>query len=57
MFTGKDVGPLSGTQHNMVSDRKVNQVRIKAQLLHRVGSEPFVLGGHAHRVFAAYFQR
>jgi hypothetical protein len=26
-----------------------------AQLLHRVGSEPFVLGGHVHRVWAACF--
>src|SRR6266700_746950 len=43
MFAGKDVGPLSGAQHDMVPDRKVNQVRIEAQLLHRVGSEPFVL--------------
>src|SRR5712691_6849789 len=55
MFTGKDVGPLSGTEHDMVPDRKVNQVRIEAQLLHRVGSEPFVLWGHVHRVFAAFF--
>src|SRR2546422_5128644 len=55
MCTGKDVGPLSGTQHDMVPDRKVNQVRIEAQLLHRVGSEPFVLGGHVHRVCAAFF--
>src|SRR5215510_14043423 len=55
MFTGKDVDPLSGTEHDMVPDRKVNQVRMEAQLLHRVGSEPFVLGGHAHRVFAAFF--
>src|SRR5437660_1753830 len=57
MFTGKDVGPLSGTQHDMVPDRKVNQVRIAAQLLHRVGSEPFVLGGYAYRVFADIFRR
>jgi hypothetical protein len=55
MFTGKDVGPLSGTQHDMIPDRKVNQVRMVAQLLHRVGSEPFVLGGHVHRVLAAFF--
>jgi hypothetical protein len=55
MFTGKDVGPLSGTEHDMVPDRKVNQVRTKAQLLYRVGSEPFILGGHVHRVFAAFF--
>src|SRR5215831_5769201 len=55
MFTGKDIDPLSGTQHDMVPDRKVNQVRMEAQLLHRVGSEPFVLWGHLHRVFAAFF--
>src|SRR6266567_669024 len=55
MFTGKDVGPLSGAEYNMVPDRKVNQVRIEAQLLHRVGSEPFVLGRHIHRVCAAFF--
>src|SRR5215475_3222622 len=54
MFTGKDVGPLPGTESNMVPDRKVNQVRIEAQLLHRVGSKPFVLGGHIRRVFAAF---
>src|SRR5437868_5440184 len=53
MFTGKDVGPLPGTQHDMVPDRKGNQVRMEAQLLHRVGSKPFVLWGHVHRVFAA----
>src|SRR5262245_24090265 len=53
MSTGKDVGPLSGTQNDMVPDRKVNQVRMVAQLLHRVCSEPFVLGGHVLRVFAA----
>src|SRR5215471_372084 len=57
MFTGKDLDPLSGAEHDMVPDRKVNQVRIEAQLLHRVGSEPFVLGGHSHRVFAAFFRR
>src|SRR5262245_18446028 len=39
----------------MVPDRKVNQVRMVAQLLHRVGSEPFVLWGHVPRVFAACF--
>src|SRR5262245_55726662 len=39
MFTGKDVGPLSDTEHNMIPDRKSNQVRIEAQLLHRVCSE------------------
>src|SRR5262245_24797803 len=55
MFTGKDVNPLSGTEHDMISDRKDNQVRIEAQLLHRVGSEPFVLWGHIRRVFAAFF--
>ena len=57
MFTGKDVGPLSGTEHDMVPDRKGNQVRIAAQLLYRVGSEPFIFGGHIHRVFAAFFRR
>src|SRR4029450_11993800 len=57
MFTGKDVGSLSGTQHDMVPDRKVNQVRIEAQLLHRVCLEPFVLWGHAYRVFPAFFRR
>jgi hypothetical protein len=56
MFTGKDVGPLSGAEHDMVLDRKVNQVRTEVQLLYRVGSEPFVLWGHAHRVFAAFFR-
>jgi hypothetical protein len=55
MLTGKDVGPLSGAEHDMVPDRKVNQVRMEAQLLHRVGSEPFVFWGHGHRVFAAFF--
>src|SRR5215510_9069717 len=55
MVTGKDIDPLSGTEHDMVPDRKVNQVRMEAQLLHGVGSEPFVLGGHIHRVFAAFF--
>ena len=55
MFTGKDIGPLSSTEHDMVPDRKVNQVRTEAQLLYRVGSEPFVLGGHIHCVFAAFF--
>src|SRR3989442_4956184 len=55
MFTGKDVGPLSGAENDMVPDRKVNQVRIEAQLLHRVGSEPLVLGGPMHRVYAAFF--
>src|SRR5215467_13577094 len=54
MFTGKDVDPLSGTENDMVPDRKVNQVRKVAQLLHRVGSEPFVLWGHADRVCAAF---
>src|SRR2546428_9134137 len=56
MFTGKDIDPLSGTQHDMVLDRKVNQVRIEAQLLHCVCSKPFVLWGHVHRVFAAFFR-
>src|SRR5262247_2875271 len=56
MFTGKDVDPLSGTEHDMVLDCKVNQVGTKAQLLHRVGSEPFVLGGHACHVFADIFR-
>src|SRR4029450_12028468 len=55
MFTGKDVDPLSGAEHDMVPDRKVNQVRMAAQLLHRVGSEPLILGGYIHRVFAAFF--
>src|SRR5262247_921670 len=55
MFSGKDVDPLSGAENDMVPDRKGNQVRMEAQLLHRVGSEPFVLGGHMHRVFAAFF--
>src|SRR6516162_1367352 len=55
MFTGKDVAPLSGTEHDMVPDRKVNQVRMEAQLLHRVGAEPFILRGHMRRVFAAWF--
>src|SRR5215471_7556348 len=55
MFTGKDVGPLSGTEHNMVPDRKGNQIRVEAQLLHRIGSEPFILGGHIYRVCAAFF--
>src|SRR5262245_49769297 len=54
MFTAKDVDPLSGAEHDMVPDRKVNQVRLEAQLLHRVSSEPFVFGGHMHRVFAAF---
>src|SRR6266446_5329913 len=55
MCTGKDVGPSSGAEHDMVLDRKVNQVRTKAQWLHRVCSEPLVLGGHVHRVCAAFF--
>src|SRR5215813_11136292 len=55
MVTGKDVDPLSGAENDMVPDRKVNQVRMEAQLLHRVGSEPFVLGGHIRRVFATFF--
>src|SRR5262249_35682542 len=55
MFTGKDVDPLSGAEHDMVPDRKVNQVRIEAQLLHRVRSKPFVLWGHICRVFAVFF--
>ena len=57
MFTDKDVGPLSGAEYNMVPDRKVHQVRMEAQLLHRVGSEPFVLWGHVYRVFADIFRR
>src|SRR5437016_7939204 len=55
MVTGKDVDPLSGTENDMVPDRKVNQVRIEAQLLYRVGSEPFVLWRHTCRIFAAFF--
>src|SRR5262245_27337984 len=55
MFTGKDVDPLSGAEHDMVPDRKVNQVRMEAQLLHRVCSEPLLLWGHICRVFAAFF--
>src|SRR5215510_10264292 len=55
MFTGKDVDPLSGAENDMVPDRKGNQVRIEAQLLHRVGSEPFILLGHIRRVFVAFF--
>src|SRR4029453_177904 len=55
MFTGKDVDPLSGAEHDMVPDRKVNQVRTEAQLLYHVCSEPFVFGGYVHRVFAAFF--
>jgi len=57
MFTGKDVDPMSGTEHDMIPDRKGNQVRIVPQLLHCVCSEPFVLWGHAYRVFAAFFRR
>src|SRR6267142_2562965 len=57
MFTGKDVSPLSGTQHDMVPDCKVNQVRTEIQLLHRVGSKPFILWGHIHRVFTDIFCR
>src|SRR5215510_10659945 len=57
MFTGKDVDPLSGAEHDMVPDRKVNQVRMEAQLLRCIGSEPFVLGGHVRRVFATFFSR
>src|SRR5215471_3686590 len=55
MFIGKVWDTLSGTEHDMVPDRKGNQVRMVAQLLHRVGSKPFVLGGHICRVFAAFF--
>src|SRR5438132_12424217 len=55
MFTGKDVAPLSGAEHDMVPDRKVNQVRMEAQWLPRVCSEPLVLWGHVHRVCAAFF--
>ena len=57
MFTGKDIDTLSGAENDMVPDRKVNQVGIEAQLLRRVGSEPFVFGGHIRRVFAAFFRR
>src|SRR5215471_11155173 len=57
MFTDKDVDPLSSAEHDMVADRKEHQVRSEAQLLHRVGSEPFILWGHIHRVFAAFFRR
>src|SRR5215831_5452976 len=57
MLTGKDVDPLSGAEHDMVPDRKVNQVRMEAQLLHRVGSEPFVLCGYVPCVFAAFLRR
>src|SRR4030095_11885622 len=57
MFTGKDIDPLSSTQHDMVPYRKVNQVRMEAQLLHRVGSEPFVFWGYAYRVCADIFRR
>src|SRR6266853_5707953 len=56
MFTGKDVSPLSGTQHDMVPDCKVNQVRTEIQLLHRVGSEPFVPGGHTSRICTDLFR-
>src|SRR5215470_1411677 len=55
MFTDKDVDPLSGAEHDMVPDRKVNQVRMVAQLLHRVGSEPFVLWGHTSRICTDLF--
>src|SRR5215467_2513887 len=55
MLAGKDVDPLSGAENDMVPDRKGNQIRVEAQLLHRVGSEPFVLWRHVHRVFAAFF--
>src|SRR5262249_43694986 len=54
MFTGKDVGPLSGAEGDMVPDRKGNQVRIVAQLLHRVCSKPFVFGRHIHRVYRVF---
>src|SRR5215468_5555477 len=57
MFTGKDVDPLSGTEHDMVPDRKGNQVRMEAQLLHCVCSEPFVLWGHIRRIFTAFLRR
>src|SRR5215468_9759024 len=57
MFTGKDVDPLSGAENDMVPDRKGNQIRVEAQLLHRIGAEPFVLWGHTHCVFAAFFHR
>jgi hypothetical protein len=30
MFTGKNVGPLSGAEYNVVPDRKVNQVWMEA---------------------------
>src|SRR5215470_17787678 len=55
MVTGKNVGPLSGAEHDMVPNRKGNQVRMEAQLLYRVGSEPFVLGEHMHRFLTAFF--
>src|SRR5262249_1075607 len=55
MFTGKDVDPLSGAENDMVPDRKVNQVRMEAQLLHCVGSEPLVFWGHIRCVFVACF--
>lgn len=57
MFPGKDLGSLSGTEHDMVPDRKGNQVRIDAQLLHRVCSEPLLLWGHADRVSEHLFHR
>jgi hypothetical protein len=55
MCTRKDVNPLSGAENDMVPDRKVNQVRMEAQLLRCVGSEPLILWGHVPRVFAAFF--
>src|SRR2546427_3606248 len=56
MVTGKDVDPLSGAENDMVPDCKVNQVRIAAQLLHCICSEPLVLWGHARRVFTDLFR-
>src|SRR6266851_5500428 len=50
MFTDKDVDSLSGAEHDMVLDRQVNQVRMVAQLVHRVGSEPLILWGHTLRM-------
>jgi hypothetical protein len=56
VLAGKALDPLSGTEHDMVPERTRNEVRIEAQLLHGVCSEPFVLWGHAHRVFTAFFR-
>src|SRR5712691_11166263 len=56
MFTGKDVAPLSGTEHDMIPDRKGNQVWIDPQLLHCVCSEPLVLGGHPSRICTDLFR-